>query len=154
MSSSLSSPYLQHVKALSVSWPRLLYLADFMEASTVPAKAKCLPLNERAERWNRVKASILSFHTLHDIERKDYSSLFNLSSLLNTADINSKVNRLIVTEDISSGLIELLGFHFDVDPHFFRGHLADHTCYNIKDPWVELPELDSTVENRSYFNMR
>ena len=62
--------------------------------------------------------------------------------------------RPVVCEDLSSGLIELLGSLFDVDPRFFRGHLKDHTWYNNRDPWVEMPELDSAVKQRSYFNIQ
>ena len=146
--------YLQHVKVLSSSWPRLQYLADFMEASTVPAKARLIPAHDKAERWNRVKVSVLSFSSLNDIERKDCTSLENLSSLLKNPERNAKPHRLIVSEDLSSGLIEFLGSFFDVDPHFFRGHLEDHTWFNTKDPWVELPELDSSIKKRSYLSIR
>lgn len=41
-----------------------------------------------------------------------------------------------------------------MDPHFFRSHLEDHTWFNTQDPWVELPELDSTIKKRSCFNIR
>ncbi|KAL9608813.1 MAG: hypothetical protein Q9167_006370 [Letrouitia subvulpina] len=152
--SDYGDTYLRHVKALSLSWPRLLYLAEFMEASTVPAKAKLLSVREKAERSNRVKASILSFNNVQDVERTDSNSLESLTYLLKHSGGNIKKNRLMIFEDLSSGLIELLGSHFDVDPRFFRGHLEDHTWFNTKDPWVELPELDSTIKNRSYFTIR
>lgn len=125
-----------------------------MEASTAPAKAKLLSVREKAERLNRVKASILNFSNFQDVERKDPSSLEGLTYLLEHSDSKIKKNRLIVLEDLSSGLIELLGSHFDVDPRFFRSHLEDHTWFNTKDPWVELPELDSTIKSRSYFTIR
>ena len=153
-SSNYSGTYVQYVRALSWSWLRLLYLVEFMEASTVPAKAKLLSIHEKTERWNRVKASVLSFSNLQDIERKDCASLEDLSKLLNNPENNIKPNRLIISEDYSSGLIELLGSHFDVDPHFFRGHIEDHTWFNTKDPWVELPEADSTLKKRSFSNIR
>ncbi|KAL9044712.1 MAG: hypothetical protein Q9214_002168 [Letrouitia sp. 1 TL-2023] len=152
--SNYGDTYLRHIKALSLSWPRLLYLAEFMEASTAPAKAKLLSVREKAERLNRVKASVLSFSDVQDVERKDSNSLEGLTYLLKHSDSNIKKNRLIVLEDLSSGLIELLGSHFDVDPRFFRSHLEDHTWFNTKDPWVELPELDSTIKSRSYFTIR
>ncbi|KAL6714811.1 hypothetical protein ACLMJK_007071 [Lecanora helva] len=151
---SRDGKYLNHIKTLSSSWPRLAYLAEYMEASTVPAKAKLLSLHDRAERWNRIKATILSFDNLQDIEKKDCNSLESLSRALTHSDHPTKPNRLIVCEDISSGLIELLGSSFDIDPHFFRGHLEDHTWFNTKDPWVELPELDSTLKDRSFCNLR
>lgn len=125
-----------------------------MEASTAPAKAKLLSVREKAERLNRVKAAILSFSNIQDVERIDSNTLEGLNYLLKHSETNIKKNRLIVLEDLSSGLIELLGSHFDVDPLFFRSHLEDHTWFNTKDPWVELPELDSTIKSRSYFTIR
>ena len=101
-----------------------------------------------------MKASVLSFEGSQDLERQDFNTLESLSYLLKNSDTNTKPHRLIVLEDLSSGLIELLGSHFDIDPRFFRGHLEDHTWFNTKDPWVELPELDSDVKRRSYFNLR
>ena len=125
-----------------------------MEASTAPAKAKLLSVHDRVERWNRIKASVLDFNDLQDVERRDCTSLEGLSRLLKSPVDSNKPNRLIVSEDHSSGLIELLGSQFDVDPHFFRGHLEDHTWFNTKDPWVELPGLDSTTRQRSFYNIR
>lgn len=93
--SSFSGVYLEHFKALSPSCPRLLYLAHFMEASTVPAKAKLF-----IERWKRVKASGLSFSNLQDIERKDCNSLEGLSTLLKPLENSIKVNRLLASEDL------------------------------------------------------
>ena len=125
-----------------------------MEASTAPAKARLLTVHDKFERWNRTNACILDFNDLQNVERKDCTSLEGLARLLKSPTDNSKPNRLIVLEDLSAGLVELLGSYLDVDPHFFRGHLEDHTWFNTKDPWVELPELESRMKQRSFFNIR
>lgn len=41
--------------------------------------------------------------------------------------------RLFVVEDLSREVIETLGAHYDVDPSFFREHVADYVWYNISE---------------------
>ena len=119
----------------------------------------CLPKQSSFHRTIKQSAGIVSkiavlgFSNIQDIERKDYTSLDTLTQSLNLSSDETRLNRLIVCEDLSSGLIELLVSSFDVDTRFFRGHLEGHTWFNTKDPWVELPELKSDTGNRSYCNI-
>ncbi|KAI0508724.1 hypothetical protein F5B22DRAFT_658850 [Xylaria bambusicola] len=51
-------------------------------------------------------------------------------------------------------VIELLGFALDIDPLFFRFHLEDHTWFNIKDDWIEMPELESQSYKRDFVTIK
>lgn len=41
--------------------------------------------------------------------------------------------RLYVVEDLSRDVIEALGGHYDVNPSFFREHIADNVWHNISE---------------------
>ncbi|UNI22289.1 hypothetical protein JDV02_008190 [Purpureocillium takamizusanense] len=149
--------YLRHVKNLSRQWPRLRYLAEFMEAGTVPKKSAALDLNDVMQRRARVKVALVDFTDPHDIKQETFTTgealargLKNSFALTDTA---TKRNRLFVAEDLSSTSIEVLGAGLDMDPTFFRGHLEDHTWFNIKDDWVEMPELESQSQGRDFVTL-
>ena len=38
--------------------------------------------------------------------------------------------RLFVVEDLSRDVIEAFGYHFKIDPSFFREHIVDYAWYN------------------------
>ena len=80
----------------------------------------------------------------------------DLKRIRNGIDIGDRVPhaRLIVVEDLSSAVIEALGSKFDIDPRYFRTHFGDYAWFNIRDPWVELPELASAWRQRSFFSIR
>lgn len=40
--------------------------------------------------------------------------------------------RLFVVEDLSRAVIEALGFHFKIDPSFFREQIVDSDLYSIR----------------------
>lgn len=61
---------------------------------------------------------------------------------------------LIVVEDLSRDVIELLGSRFDVDPSFFREHLADYAWYNIGSWWRDPPNLDVSSSKENWFTLR
>lgn len=43
--------------------------------------------------------------------------------------------RLYVVEDLSSDVIESLGYHYKINPDFFREHIIDFAWCNVRDPW-------------------
>jgi hypothetical protein len=139
-----------------MSWHHLRYLVDIMETSTVPVKAKWLVPEDQRERHNRVRLCSLEWSQGTAISRRDYSNVEDLNRILESSYYDYKVPgaRLIVVEDLSSAVIEALGSSFDIDPRFFRAHFGDYTWFNVRDPWVELPELASAWRQRSFFNMR
>lgn len=50
---------------------------------------------------------------------------------LEIEDSKDIIFRLIVSEDLSRDVIEILGSAYDVDPSFFREHLTDNIWYNL-----------------------
>jgi hypothetical protein len=51
-------------------------------------------------------------------------------------------------------MIEALGAHYDIDPLFFRAQISDYLWYNVRDPWVELNDLEQIASERNFFNIR
>lgn len=149
--------YLRHVKSLSRQWPRLRYLGQFMEAGTVPKKSAALPALEVIERRARVKVALIDFTDPHNMKQETYTSGDALASGLKNSsspsDGSTMRHRLFVVEDLSSTTIEVLGAGLDMDPTLFRGHLEDHTWFNIKDDWVEMPELESQSQGRDFVTL-
>ncbi|KAI1762612.1 hypothetical protein GGR53DRAFT_521552 [Hypoxylon sp. FL1150] len=149
-------PYLQYVKRLTNQWPRLKYLAEFIEAGTVPQRTLVLSPLEIMERQSRVHVAVVDFTEAENIKQETCESGPELSAILarTSQDASEKSKRLFIVEDLSKTTIEMLGAALDIDPSFFRCHLEDHTWYNIKDDWVEMPELESQAYNRSFITLR
>lgn len=61
---------------------------------------------------------------------------------------------LVVVEDLSRDVIELLGSHFDVDPSFFRQHVANRAWHKVGDWWKEPPNLDVAFSGQNWFSIR
>jgi hypothetical protein len=59
---------------------------------------------------------------------------------------NPEHARIFILEDLSRDMVEVFGAAYDIDPLFFRGHLLDYLWYNIRDPWVDLPDLEGVVQ--------
>ncbi|KAK0383166.1 hypothetical protein NLU13_9079 [Sarocladium strictum] len=160
--------YLRHVQNLSRQWPRLRYLAEFMEAGTVPKKSAQLPETEVYQRKGRVKVAYIDFTNPDDLQRDLFTTREALEQGLKWATCSSssdgskrqeekqetvRQNRLYIVEDLSSTTIELLGSRLSIDPTLFRDHLEDHTWFNIKDDWVEMPKLQSQLDTRQFVNL-
>ena len=127
-----------------------------MDTSTVPVKLKWLTPDDRAERRVRVTMCSLEWSPTAGITREDYNTVDDLNRFMSSthSEYRDSRARLIVVQDLSSTIIEALGSKFDIDPRFFRSHFGDYTWYNLRDPWVELPELASAWRRRSFFNIR
>jgi hypothetical protein len=152
-------PYLQHVKELSVAWPHLRYLAQWMEVTTSPVKwEQFLKLGINMDQYRNqraalTKVAVVDFSPDGDVEifkRIDKSRV-----LLETLQEPKppEISRLYVVEDLSRDMIEYLGRELDIDPLFFREHINDYWWYNTRDPWVELPDLDVVSRERPYFRL-
>lgn len=117
---------------------------------------KYLSAEDREERGSRTKIAMLNFKQNAPIERIDFTNINDLAKGLSWGnEMDDDIHaRLYVVEDLSRDVIEALGSHFDVDPHFFRGHISHYMWYNTRDPWVELPDLEIVSRKRSYFHVR
>lgn len=157
-SGSPSTAYLDHLDYLSDNgWPQLRYLADFMRVTTSPSKWKYLSRDDMEERACRTKAALLVFHP-DRVQKLEIDTIQQLQDALNHMPRGNNANEfpphLFVVEDLSRDVIECLGIHLDVDPMLFRGHISDYVWYNIRDPWIELPDLDVVFRQRSCFSIR
>ena len=127
-----------------------------MKVTTAPPKQKFLYDQDRAERSSRCKVTILTFGPTGVVSHQICESMQSLTEALSGKcdDISDGHARLFIVEDLSRDVIEALGSKFDVDPHFFRGHISDYIWHNTRDPWVELPDLDCILRKRSYLHVR
>lgn len=140
---------------MSTAWPHLRYLADFMDVSTTPLRWKFLRGNdaERVERSGRTNAAILDFPSFGKPTRRTATSSDELEMHLNDKPIGTSV-RLIIVEDLSRQVIEILGGKFDVDPGFFREHINDYSWYNIRDRWMSPPSFKLTARMLNWTRVR
>jgi hypothetical protein len=149
-------PYLQHIKGLSLAWPDLRYLADWMEVTTAPIKwgnIKQFETTIRAERASRTKVAVVDF-SQDEISVKIIEDAVSLATCVQHDQPPRGAHRLFVVEDLSRDVIEILGGGLDIDPFFFREHISDYLWYNTRDSWVELPVLRVVKRDRTFFRMR
>lgn len=79
------------------------------------------------------------------------NALYNLKTPSEQGD--SGFN-LVVVEDLSRDVIELLGSHFDIDPSFFRQHVANRAWHKVGDWWKEPPNLDVAFSGQNWLSIR
>ncbi|RGP63759.1 magnesium transport [Fusarium sporotrichioides] len=154
-----NAPYLAHIKSLSVAWPHLRYLADFMEVGTSPVRWKLLRDNpvERQDRCQRTNVAILDFFPSGNTTCRRFTNAYELDNALRgkeTANFEKGSLRLLVVEDLSRSIIETLGSRFDIDPTFFRQHIDDYSWYNIRDRWMDPPNLMASIKHQNWTQVR
>lgn len=90
---------------------------------------------EREERMGRTKVALLEYPDDGGAPSithfSDSADLDKHISEIDEKDSSSIRFRLFVAEDLSRQVIETLGSRYDVDPSFFREHIADYVWYNI-----------------------
>lgn len=150
-------PYLAHVKKLSKSWKQLEQLLDFMEVGTTPLQ---WPLFEGDERKRRIAKTKITFIEYRSELKPKVTPIITDTKLEQTLNERFPEEpgppplRLFVVEDLSQRVIELLGHRFDIDPLFFREHIADYVWYNVRDAWAMPSSLLASKFQRSWFQLR
>lgn len=126
-----------------------------MEVSTTPLRWKFIRGNEpeRRERSCRTKVTILNFPSSGRPSRNDITNADELENSLREKS-SGRAARMIVVEDLSRQVIEILGATFDIDPAFFRQQINDYSWYNIRDRWMEPPNLKSASRNQNWTRVR
>ncbi|RPA76000.1 hypothetical protein BJ508DRAFT_242872 [Ascobolus immersus RN42] len=161
-------PYFRHIQDLSRQYPRLEHLADNMKISTVPTKGPALENEpkEVLERLERTHVMSLDFTDPSRPLQQEFTDCHTFAQYLEIVSNEATTipievpeepkarSRLFIVEDLSRTVIESLGSTFNIDPTFFRGHLDDHTWFNVRDNWVEFAQLPSQLDKRPYFNLR
>ncbi|KAK2773900.1 hypothetical protein CKAH01_13367 [Colletotrichum kahawae] len=134
-----------------------------MEVTAAPPKwkyLKCFPGNKRGHREERAKRSHVCVVDYTDNQAKKSRDFTNdvpgLQHFLghHPQTPTSAQIRLIVAEDLSRDLVELLGSFYDIDPQFFQSHIDDYLFHNPRDPWVDLPSLDVDARQRTHFTLQ
>ncbi|KXL49486.1 MAG: hypothetical protein FE78DRAFT_534213 [Acidomyces sp. 'richmondensis'] len=151
-------PYLKYIKRISHSLPHLEYLAHWMEVTAAPPKWKfikqCQP--NREERARRCNVCVMDFNRGQLPETKTYTDVEKLNRALEKqpSDTENPPDRLIIVEDLSRDVVELLGSKYDIDPLFFLSHIGDYLFHNTRDRWVELPDLDCVSRRQTHFTLQ
>ncbi|KAF2272729.1 uncharacterized protein EI97DRAFT_385072 [Westerdykella ornata] len=150
-------PYLAHVKQLSLAWKPLRYLADWMEVSTAPIRWTNLlsKPHERAERASRTKITMMDFDGTGKTKEVFLSSTVALKEALDDrpspdCPAEPPTFRILMVEDLSRDVIEILGSRYDVDPLFFREQIAEYNWYNTRDAWAMAPNLMVGIKHRQW----
>lgn len=130
-----------------------------MEVGTTPLRWNTLRANqaERRDRSDRTNVVTLDFPSSGTPVRKTITSAQELESSLREISGNQRKSiptRMIIVEDLSSRVIEILGSKFDIDPAFFRDHIDDYSWYNIRDTWMNPPNLSTALSKQSWTRVR
>jgi len=152
-------PYLEYIKRISHSLPHLEYLAHWMEVTAAPPKWTFIKQYEpdRDERARRCNVCILDFNRGQKPKKEIYKDVSDLKAALethNSLNIENTPDRLLIVEDLSRDVVELLGAEYDIDPLFFLSHIGDYLFHNTRDPWVELPDLDCVSRRQTHFTLQ
>ncbi|KAF2122743.1 hypothetical protein BDV96DRAFT_5507 [Lophiotrema nucula] len=152
-------PYLAHIKSLSTAWKPLRYLADFMEVGTTPLRWKDLKTrhkerDERAERTKVTYVQVRAGQSPTALLLQDAEGLQEVAQKLSRSRSEEPSTHLLVVEDLSRDVIEILGSLFDIDPFFFREQIDDYSWYNTRDPWANPPSLMAAMKHRDWFRIR
>jgi len=129
-----------------------------MSVTCSPPKYHLLDASDSLERSSRTKVCQLTLSSGTAVQEKRIDRIEELQQVLTgfnglPAPENPKSN-LFIVEDLSREVIEAFGSGLDVDPRFFRGHICDYLWYNIRDPWIELAELEYLAQPRTFCNIR
>ncbi|CAK1360116.1 hypothetical protein CB0940_06217 [Cercospora beticola] len=147
-------PYLQYVEAISKKLKHLEYLSLWMLVGCAPPKWRFIRNEEesRKERICRTNVCVIDYRDSSDTITKPFTSTPDLKAFLNNANPpnGQPAVRLVIAEDLSRDLVDMLGEHYDIDPLFFLSHIGDYLFHNTRDRWCELPDLDVDTRNRSH----
>ncbi|KAI0526276.1 hypothetical protein F5B22DRAFT_585130 [Xylaria bambusicola] len=109
---------------------------------------------ERKRRIEKTNIAVLNYHAT-GVKRENYTSAQALRDSLNSDDEDSSLKfKLYVVEDLSRDVIEILGQKFDIEPDFFRAHIADFAWYNVRDRWRNPPMLDIVSRCQNWTQLR
>ncbi|KAI0970408.1 hypothetical protein F4678DRAFT_473259 [Xylaria arbuscula] len=173
--------YLRYLQINSPEWPQLRFLADFMEVGTDPLRWRNFhgddknnvytypddrQHREEKQRDRVRKTHVRQLEYLSNGTVKlvgNYTTPEELTDALESsqtmkgveelAGIHAKL-KLFVVEDLSREVIERLGYHFDIDPDFFRAHILDFAWFNIRDPFWDPPTLHMNAIRKDWYQIR
>lgn len=109
----------------------------------------------REERVKRTNVCVIDYKTGRLPVSTNFKDSSKLQDFLKTLEGTSTKPdaRLVIVEDLSRDVIEVLGTRYDIDPCFFRSHISDYLYNATRDRWAELPTLDIDNRKRNYFTL-
>ncbi|EME76918.1 uncharacterized protein MYCFIDRAFT_212753, partial [Pseudocercospora fijiensis CIRAD86] len=78
----------------------------------------------------------------------------DLAAVVQSEPEKSVQARLIVVEDLSRDVVEVLGCQYDIDPSAFLSHTGDYLYNQITDRWADLPELAVDAREEDYVSIQ
>jgi hypothetical protein len=140
------SPYSEYVKALSHRNPCLLNLYNFL---TYPKARKhgsrAAALDFRAGFEHPVTRSIADIGTLP-------AELHNKASTESGKGKYPLQGRILIIEDLTKDVVELLGSTLEIDPLFFAMHLHTNHRTGMRQQTPDEATLPSRLINQNYMN--
>lgn len=143
------------MQSLSKKFKHLEYLALWMLVGCAPPKWRFLKYEpkSRQERIARTNICAVDYNEGTDPVQSRCTTTRELQVFLEAAKPQQPEIRLVIVEDLSRDVVEILGAHYDIDPLFFVSHIGDYLFHNTRDRWVELPDLEVDAKKRPHFNL-
>jgi hypothetical protein len=117
----MMTSYFEYVSSLASSFPRLQLLADYMSPHIKINKYHSD--NNVNQRLHKVDVTVIELGNC-PVTKLSFDNLLELSAYINTKR-PPKTIRVILVEDVSADIIELLGSNFCLDPRFFENQVRD-----------------------------
>jgi hypothetical protein len=147
------APYQTYVQALCLRYPSLNNLSEFLSSSTAPSRSSRLVTLDFQKGLQKpiIREDVSLDRLSHEIRG---------SSIIPAEDIQGEKNhesdllgRVLIIEDLTRDLIELLGSELDIDPLFFAMHL--HTAHRrgMRTQTPDEATLPSRIPFQSYTNV-
>lgn len=135
-------PYHAYVHSLSDRWLKLRHLDQFMDpgSSEFPEKGSI-----------KHRISIIE-----DIEsNQSVTEVYDAAGLEAFLDSSSaQRNRLIIVENLSKEIVEILGQRFDVDPTFFASYIYALDWFGRASSPTTVPLRHSNIRKQSFVQLR
>ena len=130
-------PYHDFVHTLRPQWHQLRHLDDFMSNPNL----------------HGFQVAVLDFDDSEGVMKKEFNEIGKLSEFLDCVVEKTK-SRLLVVEDPSTNLIEMLGSRYDIDPEFFSMHVVNHHWYGMCSSLETIPSSKGTIQEQSFLRLR
>ena len=112
---------------------------------------------EMLERACRTHVAVVEYDASGQCKIDEYEDSPSLHQRLDPNNESNKLDQdsiqIIIVEDLSRDVIEVLGSRFDIDPHLFTGQISDYRWYNTRDPWFEAQPLELISKEKPFIQV-
>jgi len=138
MHPSTRLPYHDFVHKIRPQWHQLRHLDDFMSKP----------------KDHDFKVAVVDFDDAGGSIWKEFTKVPPLSDFLDCVPDGPIWSRLLIVEDPSRTLIEMLGSRYDLDPEFFSMHVVNHHWFGMCSSLETIPSSKGTIHEQSFLRMR